>query len=142
MFCCKCNTEYVSKRKDKRYRDFKVNRFFQQEYYEDIYDRANKQFKVINNLYETIEKVADILESEAENTEIIKDKEVQQLILEYRKIAGRIKSNPCNENLVKNIVGSLLTRVQNDYTLNQLVFKEPCHFRDNIDLDKNDYGLN
>jgi len=108
-------------------------------YYEDIYDRANKQFKVINNLYETIEKVADILESEAENTEIIKDKEVQQLILEYRKIAGRIKSNPFNENLVKNIVGSLLTRVQNDYTLNQLVFKEPCHFRDNIDLDKNDY---
>ena len=87
-------------------------------------------------------KAASTLESDAKIYDIDPSK-VAKVVTEYRAYASQIMAQahgPLNENLVKMVVGSLLTGVGNDYSLNKgKLFVDPGHFHKNFDLDDDNY---
>ncbi len=87
-------------------------------------------------------KTANTLESDAKVYDIDPSK-VSKVVTGYREYASQIMAQahgPLNENLVRMVVGSLLTGVGNDYSLNKgKLFVDPGHFHKSFDLDGDNY---
>jgi len=121
--------------------DYEAFEQVSERYFNNIYSSAAKQSKALTNLSEMLARTATTLESDAKAAGLNKT-EISKLVAEYRQYASQMAANargPINENLVRTVVGSLLTRVADDYSLNQLKFVDPGHFHKSIDLDDDDY---
>lgn len=122
--------------------DFEAFEQVSERYFEDVYKTAEKQYNSLTHLSEMLAKTASTLEADAKVYDIDPSK-VSRVVTGYREYASQIMAQahgPLNENIVRMVVGSLLTGVGNDYSLNQgKLFVDPGHFHKNFDLDDDNY---
>ena len=108
-------------------------------FFENIYEKRAKQVKALNDLSETLAVAANILESDVEAAGLDR-KVAAKTVLEFRQFASKMRAQAykgINESVVKMVVGSLLQKHANDYSLNsQATLSDPGHFRGPIDLDQ------
>lgn len=123
--------------------DFEAFEQVSERYFDDVYKQSEKQYNVLEHLSEMLAKTATILEADARSYDVDSSK-VSKVVTGYRKYASQIMAQargPLDENIVRMVVGSLLTGVGNDYSLNQgKLFVDPGHFHKNFDLDNDDYN--
>lgn len=108
-------------------------------YFEDIYEKDSKIQKSLSNLAEMIARTAVVLESDLRASGNTNLKPVAQL----RQFASQVNESArttINESVMKMVVGSLLSGVSGDYSLNKTTLVPYGHFRPAIDMDGNDYG--
>jgi translation elongation factor EF-1beta len=110
-------------------------------YFNNIYENHNRQSKVLSDLSEMLVRTADTLEADIKSAGL--ENVGNKTIAEFRQYAAQMAANTrghINESIVKMVVGSLLSGVGNDYSLNDKASLVPFgHFRPSIDLEK-DYG--
>jgi len=123
--------------------DFEAFEQVSERYFEDIYKKSEKQYNVLEHLSEMLAKTASILENDAQTYDI-NSSNIAKVVTGYRKYASQIMAQahgPLNENIVRMVVGSLLTGVADDYSLNKgKLFVDPGHFHKSIDLDGDNYN--
>lgn len=111
-------------------------------YFNDIYKKADNQYKSLMDLSEMLQRTAITLESDAKSHGLY-DRNVQRVVAEYNQFSSQISASAhgqLNENVVQMVVGSLLSKVSNDYSLNKgKLFVDPGHYRGSMDLDGEDY---
>lgn len=111
-------------------------------YFNDIYTKAELQYNSLMDLSEMLYRAATTLESDSQAHGLYNDS-VKKVVAEYRQYSAQVAAEargPLNENLVQMVVGSLLSKAGNDYSLNKgKLFVDPGHYRKNMDLDGDDY---
>ena len=123
--------------------DYEAFEQVSEKYFENIYAVANKKHVALRNLSEMLSKAANTLESDVRAAGLDLSR-VIKTVSDYREYASRVAASArtlseSDESVVRMVVGSLLSRAANDYSLNQSKFVDPGHFHTNFDLDKDNY---
>ncbi|MFW5871685.1 MAG: hypothetical protein ACOCUT_01125, partial [bacterium] len=121
--------------------DFEAFEVVSEKYFTNIYERAEKQYKALMHLAEMLMKSASVLEKEAKSYGL-EENAINKTVAELREYASTVTSEaygPMNQATVRMVVGSLLTRHADDYSLNApSKLEDPGHFHKSVDMDDDD----
>ncbi len=123
--------------------DYEAFEQVSERYFENVYAVAKKKYDALRHLSEMLSKSATTLEGDVKAAGLDASK-IIGTVSDFREYASQVAASARNlseadESIVRMVVGSLLSRASNDYSLNQSKFVDPGHFHTNFDLDADNY---
>ena len=108
-------------------------------YFDNIYAEASKSSAALLGFSAILKSAADTLEADVQSSGL-NESVGEKTVVELRQYSAQMKAcaiRRLDENIVRMVVGSLLSKVANDYSLNDKTKLVPYgHFRPEIDSDK------